>query len=303
MTEDQPLPPANRAGIAFTTFLKALVRVLLICLAAILLGGLIYFAFVAVYQQAVLPARENANRISLLETGQAQDALLLDQRLEAFQQRLTALENQRTLTAESLDELIADQDALQDELDQQSAELQRLDELQEELENVRSYTDKAYQLGIQGYEASIGKDDQIHALDRQIGVLKVAGLLNRSRLYMLQSNFGAAREQVVMARDLLVELQGRATPQQQSVISSWLGRLDVALDNLPGTPVVAADELEIAWGLILRGLPEQFRSTPTAYSPAVGLTPTRTPLRPLLTPTPLPFTAVTSPTAYFSPTP
>ena len=84
MTEDQPLPPANRAGIAFTTFLKALVRVLLICLAAILLGGLIYFAFVAVYQQAVLPARENANRISLLETGQAQDALLLDQRLGDF---------------------------------------------------------------------------------------------------------------------------------------------------------------------------------------------------------------------------
>lgn len=308
MNEDQSLPPAKRAGIAFATLLKALVRVLLILLAAILLGGLIYFAFVAVYQQALLPARENASRISLLETGQAQDALLLEQRLESFQQRLTSLENQRALTGESLEELIADQQALQDELDQQAVELQRLDELQAELENLRSYADKAYNLGIQAYQASVGKDEMINALERQIVVLKVAGLLNRSRLYMLQSNFGLARSQVVMARDLLVELQARSTPQQQTVISSWLGRLDRALDSLPESPVVAADELEIAWGLILRGLPEQFVPTPTAYRPAGALTASATPLRPPLTPTPTPppfntAAPVVSPTAYPSPTP
>ncbi len=305
MTENQPLPPAKRAGIALATFLKALVRVLLICLTAVLLGGLIYFAFVAVYQQAVLPARENANRISLLETAQAQDSHRLDQRLESFQQRLTSLENQHQLTHETLDELAANQDALQDGLDQQAAELQRLDELQEELENVRSYTDKAYQLGIQGYEASFGKDDLIRALERQIVVLKVASLLNRSRLYMLQSNFGLARSQVEMARELLVELQERSTPQQQSVISSWIGRLDAALDNLPESPVVAADELEIAWGLILRGLPERLIPTPTPYSPGGERSPaqttsTRTPLRPPLTPTPAPLNMLT-PT--LSPTP
>lgn len=305
MSEQNPLPPGQRARIALTTVLKTLVRLLLICLAAVLVGVMIYLGFIAVYQQAVLPARENANRISLLETAQAQDSLKLDQRLESFQQRLTSLENQRQLTNDSLDELIANQDRLQAVLDSQAEELKRLDELQTELENVRAYADKAWGMSIESYQRATAKDQQIDALERQIVVLKVAGLLNRSRLYMLQNNFGLARNQAEMARNLLVDLQTRSTEAQKNILSSWIGRLDTAIEFLPESPVLAADELEIAWTLILGGLPERFPPTPTPYYPGgtmPAFTPdaTRTPLRPPLTPTPTPYN---SPTPYASPTP
>jgi hypothetical protein len=311
VSEQNPLPSGQRARIALATILKAVVRILLVCLAAILLGGLIYLSFVAVYQQAVLPARENANRISLLETSQAQIWLQLDQRLASFQQRMTSLENQRQITNESIDELIADQDRLQAELDRQTEELTRLDDLQTELENVRASADRAWAMSIQNYQLTIGKDQMIASLERQIVVLKVAGLLNRSRLYMAQSNFGLARNQVEMARELLTDLQARVSDQQKNILSAWIGRLDSALAYLPETPVLAADELEIAWSLILRGLPEQFPPTPTPYIPSGSATPatvpthTGTPLRPSLSPTPTPFSTpspLVSPTHYVSPT-
>jgi hypothetical protein len=302
VTDQNPLPISQRVGITLTTFLRALVRVLLVILAAIILGGLIYLGFVGVYQQAVLPARENDSRISLL----------LEQRLEAFQARLTVLESEHKLSSESLDELATRQEQLQAEIDQQAIELQRLDDLQADLENIRSYADKAYNLSIQSYQATVGKDSVINALERQIEVLKVAGLLNRSRLYMVQSNFGLARDQVMMARELLGGLLEFATDTQRPVLSAWIGRLDSALDNLPGSPVLAADELEIAWRQILLGLPEQSIITPTPYIYRRSITPTAfptytvTPLQETYTPTVFlqkSGTPSSSPTAYQTPTP
>jgi len=256
MTEKNAVPPGKRVGIALTTVLQVLVRLLLICLVAVLIGGLIYLGYITVYQQAVLPAREYANRISLLETSQVKDSLMLEQRLDAFQQRLTLLENQHVLTSESLNELVASQDKIQTELDQQTLEIQQLDEIQAELDNLRSFTDQA----IASHQVLLS------ALEREIYVLKAASLLNRSRLYILQSNFGLARDQVVIARKLLVELQEKSTEPQKNILAAWIGRLDSALENLPNSPVAAADDLEITWELMLSGLPNHVLATPTMGS-------------------------------------
>jgi len=312
MSENSPLPAGQRTRIAMLAILRVLVRLLLIFLVAAILGVLIYIGFVTVYQQAVLPAQQNASRIDMLETRQAQDSLLLDQRLETFQQRLASLENQRTLNNDNLAGLINDQTQLQAEIDRQGLELLRLDDLQAELDNVRSYADKAYNIGIQGYQATVGKDSMIYALQREIIVLKVTSLLNRSRLYMVQNNLGLARDQVVMARGLLDGLLEEASDLQRPVLTAWIGRLDSALSNLPNSPVIAGDELEIAWKLILEGLPEQIIPTPTAYFVERSTTSTAIPTiagtRPVLTrtATPLPVRSATptpTPTTYRTPTP
>lgn len=297
MSENNPLPFGQRAKIALAAFLRVFVRTLLILIGAALLGWLVYFGYVTVYKQAVLPARENASRISRLETSQAQEA----PDLASFEQQLAALEAQRRIDSFSLETLKTDQAQLQSELDQQTVRLQRLDTLQSQLESVRFQADQAFIIGAQAYQATVGKDALINSLERKIVLLKVASLLNRSRLYMIQSNFGLARDQVVSSRGMLSELLGNATPEQATVLNVWIGRLDAALANLPGSPVAAADDLEIAWGLILQGLPEQIIPTPTPIYYAPSDSPT-----PYLTYTPTPYlgqSVIPSATPYRTPTP
>ena len=126
-----------------------------------------------------------------------------------------------------------------------------------------------------------GAETPLAELEKEIVVLKAAGLLNRSRLYMLQSNYGLAEEEVRLARGLLVDLQQQATSSEKGVLSAWIGRLDSALQALPDQPVMAGDDLEIAWQMLLRGLSAPLptaSATPTPVGPLVeDLQPTYTP--------------------------
>jgi hypothetical protein len=62
-----------------------------------------------------------------------------------------------------------------------------------------------------------------------------------------------------------------------------IARLDLALGNLPAFPVVAVDDVDIAWQLLVNDLPEQPQETATLEpvaetpTPAVDVTPTATP--------------------------
>jgi hypothetical protein len=86
-------------------------------------------------------------------------------------------------------------------------------------------------------------------------------------LYLAQSNFGLAREDVKSARDLLAALQNES---ENAARGQAIARLDLALGNLPAFPVVAAGDLEIAWQILMSG------EAPAAATPAptVEATPT-----------------------------
>lgn len=297
MPENSPIPFGQRAKSALVAFLRVFARAVVILIGAALLGWLVYFGYVTVYKQAVLPARDNAERLSRLETSQAQAA----PDLTTLQKQLAALEAQRRIDSFSLEAVKSDQAQLRSELDLQTVQLQRLDDLQSQLNNLRLTADQAFMLGAQAYQATVGKDALINSLERKIVLLKVTSLLNRSRLYMIQSNFGLARDQVVMARGMLSDLLESASQEQSAVLNQWIGRLDSALANLPGSPISAADNLEIAWGLILQGLPETIIPTPTPIyfnpdgNPPPNITYTPTPYfgqsvfptnTPYITPTP-----------------
>ncbi len=297
MPENSPIPFGQRAKSALVAFLRVFARAVVILIGAALLGWLVYFGYVTVYKQAVLPARDNAERLSRLETSQAQAA----PDLTTLQKQLAALEAQRRIDSFSLEAVKSDQAQLRSELDLQTVQLQRLDDLQSQLNNLRLTADQAFMLGAQAYQATVGKDALINSLERKIVLLKVTSLLNRSRLYMIQSNFGLARDQVVMARGMLSDLLESASQEQSAVLNQWIGRLDAALANLPGSPISAADNLEIAWGLILQGLPETIIPTPTPIyfnpdgNPPPNITYTPTPYfgqsvfptnTPYITPTP-----------------
>lgn len=121
-----------------------------------------------------------------------------------------------------------------------------------------------------------GNQKLLTELEREITIARAAQYLSRARLYLAQSNFGLAREDVLAARNLLSELQTKDADFKPEAVKAVIARLDLALGNLPAFPVIAAGDVDIALQLLLSGLPEGaafFPATVTS-TPAPAETPT-----------------------------
>jgi len=153
---------------------------------------------------------------------------------------------------------------------------------------------------IETHNASIQKLDEIQAtienqleennnmvlleLKHEVMLARAFDMLGRARLYLSQSNFGLAQEDVQSARDVLFTL---ANETNDEVLNQVVARLDLALGNLPQFPVVASGDLEIAWQILISGEATAIAtSTPTPF------------VEPFLTATPTPFDVPS-----FTPTP
>lgn len=86
---------------------------------------------------------------------------------------------------------------------------------------------------------------------RQFGLLRSMKLLSRARLFLFQSNFGLAEQDVQIARDLLSEIAADYPETDAALMNEVIFRLDRTLDQLPEWPVTAADDLDIAWSVLL----------------------------------------------------
>ena len=95
----------------------------------------------------------------------------------------------------------------------------------------------------------------------------------RARLFLSQSNFGLAHDDVQAARDILAELSVEAPTYQVDALNQIIMRLDFALSNLPAFPVIAVDDVDIAWQLLMRGLPESEADVIVTFTPSVPPTP------------------------------
>jgi hypothetical protein len=129
----------------------------------------------------------------------------------------------------------------------------------------------------------VGETSALAELQRQVRLNRAIELLSRARLYLSQSNFGLAKQDVQAAQDLLVPLQTEIPTEKAAALQAVITRLGLALENLPAFPVVAVDDLDIAWQLLVEGLPElpQETATPEPLSetptPQVDVTPTASP--------------------------
>ena len=107
-------------------------------------------------------------------------------------------------------------------------------------------------------------------LTYQSELLKAMELLSRARLFLYQSNFGLAEQDVQAARDTLADLQSSAPASEVAGITEALFRLDLVLKNLPDFPVAASYDLDIAWQVLLEGLPAPVATDMPTLEPTVA---------------------------------
>lgn len=181
--------------------------------------------------------------------------------------QIGALESEIVSLQSQLTDLSTRMGAIETSIETHTASLEKLTEMQASLEA----------------QLKDSNDKTLLELKHEVMTTRALDMLARARLYLAQSNFGLAKEDVQSARDLLAALQ---TETNDKVLLQVISRLDLALGNLPDFPVVASGDLEIAWQILMTGnavvVPETPPATPT---PAALLETTTPPVPSLATPT------------------
>lgn len=218
--------------------LAGLGRLLLVLVIGAAIGAGAYFGLPLAYRGLVEPVRLNAERIADLEAELERARADLAALEERSSQRTAELEASSLQVRESFAELQAGMDAdltaLERQLDQLEGRLQELDQAQDSQA-------EALQAAMQD---SAEPDAE---LLRHLAVTRALLHLMRARLWLIENNLGLAAEEVQAARAELDGIEG---------VQMAAARLDQALAELEATPLVAAEDLEIAWMLLTVEQPE-----------------------------------------------
>jgi len=303
-------------GERVANFFKILLRLVLVLAIGIALGVGVYFGIPLLYNRFILPIQENTIHIANLEALHEQDKNQLTQRLDDLQARLEALAVQNDQDKETIAELktqLAEAQSAGNDLQKaQDTNLDRLEALQSSLDEVTD-TLEAMDKKVTGLEQAFdrqlgdihpmqetltGQDTPVAALYRELQMVKAMELLTRSRMFLLNKDIGLALVDIQAARDLLIELQTGMQPSQAEAIQEIVSRLNLAIANLATVPSLADQDLEVAWQLLMRGIPSEASLEATAsittpetieVTSTATSTPTPTPwIRPTVTRTPTP---------------
>jgi chromosome segregation ATPase len=250
MTIDSPSAPAapdERPPTLATRVWRITVRVLLAALIGVGLGAAAYYGAPALYRQYIEPVRVNTERLAELEQAMTQAQGAARQQSEAAAARMAEIETSLAAQTEALAELRADVDGLQSGLTQQDRRLDTLEALSDRVDEVQSDLETTA-----GQIASLqGVDAPVQRLGRQLQMIRAMELLIRARLWLNQSNLGLAEDEMQTAQEILSDLAATSPADEAVTLAAIDARLDQALANLSRAPVVAADDLEIAWELLL----------------------------------------------------
>jgi TolA-binding protein len=274
--DPQPKEPSS-LGKVLRAIVRTILTLILVFFILVVLAAAAYYGVVYVHNEAIVPAQNARASLAILSTSQAQSNLSLGQ-LSASLNELQASRAQDSAKINSLDGTVSD---LQTAIQNQNQTLGRLDSLEASLNTLTGRMDLSSISSGEQLTALADSSLSVQDLQTQVKLLQAMELLNRSRLYLLQSNYGLARSDVDSARQVLTALQPALPAYQQDAVGLWVQRLTLVMGNLPTYPILASDDLEVAWGMLAGGLP---------------LPPTETPTPTLFTPT------GDTPTPYISPT-
>ena len=232
-----------------TSFLRRLARVLgrllLVVLTGIGLGLGAYYGLPALYTGFIQPVQINTRQIGEIESALEAQRQSDQARLEAIETRLTGLETELAAEREALGALQADLDSILTLLGSDRGDLQRVRDLESQLAVLLSSLESV-EARLTAVEGSLAQSSEpVDALQERVQLLRAMELVLRARLSLADNNPGLAGEDLRRARDVL---SGASAPAGWTAI---VNRLDMALANLSAAPLVAVQDVEAAWYLML----------------------------------------------------
>ena len=241
----------EREASFFSRVMRVLLRILIVVLLGSVFGVAIYFGVPTLYRSAIEPMQVNAQRIAELEEALNQVQATSNRQVEQVGGRLVEIEGRLAEQGETLAVMEAELEAVQTSLEDQSDRVSRLRNLIDRVEDLTSDMDEMV-IRVETLEATLAAVELPAAsIGRQLQLIRAMTLLTKARLWLVQDNLGLAAEEIAVARDLLDEVIGTERDGEDEVLVQIVERLDFALMDIRTTPIVAADELEIAWKLLV----------------------------------------------------
>jgi uncharacterized coiled-coil protein SlyX len=239
-------------------FLSFLLRIVVVIVLGIGLGAGVFYGTQKLYRDFIATAQENRQRLDRLENDLALSDDKFATQMDHLDERLVDLEGRLAVQAEALASLDARVERLrsvQDEHEDEVTELALLpDDVTQVEVSILELTQKVE--AIESELRALGIP--AHQLQYQLQLVRTMSLLTRARVSLIHDNLGLASEDISAAAALLQAMIEQGTPEEIETLESILKRLELALDDVRDSPVIAADELEIAWKLLIEA---------TEYSP------------------------------------
>lgn len=316
-----------RMWLAFKNLLWFVFRLLLIVLIIAALGLAIYLGGPILIEEYLLKdVRINTSAIEAIQTQSVNSNDTFSERLGDFQGRLDNLELNQDDFSQMISEfetqlatieakLIAQEENL-GKLDTQMNKIENLessisvlltqvpavnsdlDEIQSEIDDQFAEVFKTLeenQAEIEILNTQLETEDSLDYLRDEIEMLKVMELITRARVSMGQENIGLAKDDLQAAIDILLDLRPEVTAEQATYLDDISKRLSFAVENISKAPSLVNEDLEVAWQMLLQGLPVETNITgenKTQEQLEEDKTPTPSPT-PTVSPTPNPTTTPT----------
>ncbi len=229
-------------GTVLGRFFGVLLRLVAVAVLGIGLAAGAYFGIPRAYRGLVQPAQINTSRIGALEAELDQARGDASSQRDRTRDRLAALEAALAEQGEALATADAQLEAARaDSLDQSTA----MEALTDQLGTLRGgLEDLTKQLD--AILSDLGEPQE----EIRSALLVNRALLHlvRARLGLVENNAGLAADEAGRARELLMETDPEGEIEG---IQDAIARIDLALEAIQTTPLVAGDDLEIAWKLLV----------------------------------------------------
>lgn len=219
-----------------------LLRLAVVVVLGVALAAGAFFGVPRAYRGLVEPAQVNTTRIDAIEAeldlARGDTRSLRDRMGDRLAELEAALAEQGESVATAQVQL---EEALAASLDQSRA----MEALTDQIGTLRGalgdLTDQV--------DAALGDLGQPEEeLRHELLINRVMLHLVRARLGLLENNAGLAADEAARARALLVETDPEGEIEN---VQDAIARIDLALEAMQTTPLVAGDDLEIAWKLLV----------------------------------------------------
>lgn len=244
-------------------FFGFLLRIIVVIVLGIGLGAGVFYGSQKLYRDFIATAQENRERLDQLENDLVLSDEMIETQVDQLEERLVELEGRLAVQAEDLAALEARVESLRNLQDEQGDEVSALALLPDDVTGIEvMILDLAEK--VEAIEAELSAlGIPAHRLQYQLQLVRTMTLLTRARVSLIHDNLGLASEDISAATEVLNTMIEQGTPEEVEAYESILKRLELALDDIRTSPVIAADELEIAWKLLIEATDLSEMTIPT----------------------------------------
>jgi septal ring factor EnvC (AmiA/AmiB activator) len=254
MNETQPTTDAwSRLWRTIGHLLGVLLRVLFIIVVAALLAAGVYYGAPWVYRRVIQPVQSSVTQLALLQSQVDENETQWAKNFGEQQQRIASLESQLAAQGERIASLEAGLSRIDEALVAQQMALDELSASVTAISGDYASLDETDTLSAEfaTLQERVTLSDQVaaqmDALEYRVALMQVWQQVLKTHAYLTEGNVGDAETTLELAVTQLDRVSALGPGDEQEALAAIQVRLAQAASRLREQPIIAAQDLEVAW--------------------------------------------------------